>query len=137
MFTDREIELVSSTWAEVAKDPDAAAALFYEKLFDKAPAVKPLFSADMKEQGRKLMTMIGVAVNNMAAIEKVIPAVQECGVRHIDYGALPEHYPVVGAVLLDTLSAALGDAFTDETRDAWAKTYGALASVMTDAAAAA
>ncbi len=136
MFTDREIELVRTTWAPVAEDPDAAAALFYGKLFETAPAVKPLFTSDMKEQGRKLMAMVGVAVNNMDRIEEVVPAVQACGKRHVDYGALPEHYPVVGATLLATLGEALGDAFTEDVRAAWSKTYDILASVMIDASKA-
>ena len=135
MFTENEMVLVRSSWAAVAEDPDAAAALFYGRLFEAAPSVKPLFSSDMKEQGRKLLQMIGIAVNNMDRIESIIPAVQDLGVRHVEYGAEAEHYPVVGAVLLDTLATALGDAFTDDTRAAWAKTYGALATVMTDAAA--
>ncbi len=136
MFTDREIELVRKTWEVAGADPDAAAALFYGKLFAKAPAVRPLFPEDMKAQGQKLMQMIGVAVNNMSEIEKVVPAVEACGQRHVDYGALPDHYPVVGEVLLDTLATALGDDFTDEAREAWAKTYGVLSTVMIDAAAA-
>ena len=130
MFTDREIELVRSTWAAASADPDAAAALFYGKLFEAAPGVKPLFSSDMKEQGRKLMQMIGVAVNNMHRIEEIVPALIELGERHDDYGAEPGHYPVVGSVLLDTLSTALGDEFSDEAALAWGRTYDALSSVM-------
>ena len=131
MFTDREIELVRSTWSPVAQDPDAAATLFYDKLFEVAPAVRPLFKADIKEQGRKLMQMVGVAVHNMDRVEEIVPALQALGDRHVEYGAVPEHYPVVGSVLLDTLATALQDDFTEEARAAWAKTYEALAAVMT------
>jgi len=134
VFTEREIELVGKTWEIAGADPDAAATLFYGKLFAKAPGVRPLFPEDMKAQGQKLMQMIGVAVNNMATVEQIIPALEACGRRHVDYGALPDHYPVVGEVLLDTLATAVGDDFTDEARDAWAKTYGILSSVMLDAA---
>jgi nitric oxide dioxygenase len=131
VFSEREIELVRRSWAAAARDPDAAAGLFYGRLFETAPAVKPLFTSDMKEQGRKLMQMIGVAVNNMHRIEEIAPALQALGARHEEYGASPEHYPVVGGVLLDTLEAALGDGFDAETRDAWRKTYDAVASAMT------
>lgn len=130
MFTDREIELVRKTWEPVSQDPAAAAALFYGRLFEAAPGVKPLFTADMKLQGIKLMKMIGIAVNNMHQIEKIIPALESLGQQHISYGAEPEHYPVVGGVLLGTLETALGDAFTDEVRDAWARTYDIVAEVM-------
>lgn len=130
MFTDREIEVVRETWAKASADPDAAATLFYGKLFEAAPGVKPLFTADMKEQGRKLMQMIGIAVNNMENIEQIVPALIELGERHDKYGAEDDHYPVVGEVLIDTLRTALGDEFTDEADLAWARTYAAVASVM-------
>ena len=130
MFTDREIELVRETWSKASADPDAAAALFYGKLFETAPGVKPLFTGDMKDQGRKLMQMIGIAVNNMDKIDEIVPALIELGKRHDDYGAEEDHYPVVGEVLIDTLSTALGDEFTDEAELAWAHTYNTVFSVM-------
>lgn len=131
MFTDQEIKIVRETWAMASTDPDAAASLFYGKLFEAAPDVKPLFTADMTDQGRKLMQMIGIAVNNMDRIEQIVPALIELGERHDDYGAQDAHYPVVGEVLIDTLRAALGDAFfTEEAEQAWARTYSAVASVM-------
>ena len=130
MFTDSEIELVRTTWEKASADPEAAARLFYGKLFETAPAVKPLFTSDMTEQGRKLMQMIGVAVNNMDRLEEIVPALIEMGKRHDEYGAQPEHYPVVGEVLIDTLSTALGDEFSEEAEQAWSKTYSALASTM-------
>lgn len=131
MFSQQEIDLVRKTWSAVAADPDAAAAAFYGRLFAAAPEVKPLFTADMRQQGRKLMQMIGIAVNNMERVEAIVPALRELGERHEGYGAEAAHYPVVGAVLLETLAAALGDAWSDDAGAAWARTYGTLASVMT------
>ena len=130
MFTEREIERVRTTWREVAVDPDAAAALFYGRLFEAAPDVKPLFTGDMKLQGRKLMQMISIAVNAMDRIEEIVPSLQELGKHHEAFGTRPEHYPVVGQTLLGTLATALGESFDAETEAAWTKTYGALADVM-------
>lgn len=130
MFTEREIELVRTTWEPVSQDPAGAAAIFYGRLFEAAPSVKPLFTGDIKIQGEKLMKMIGVAVQNMHKVETIVPALESLGAQHLDFGAEPEHYPVVGEVLLGTLATALGDAFTDEVKAAWAKTYGAVAAVM-------
>lgn len=130
MFSENEIQLVRETWTAASADPDAAAALFYGKLFEAAPAVKPLFSSDMSVQGRKLMQMISIAVNNMEQIEDIVPALVDLGAKHVDYGAAPEHYPVVGEILIDTLKTALGDEFTKDAEEAWQRTYSALASVM-------
>ena len=95
MFTDREISLVQSTWAPIALQPDVAAEAFYSRLFEVAPGVRPLFPEDMKAQGRKLIQMIGVAVNNADDVESLIPALRALGERHVGYGAVAEHYPVV------------------------------------------
>ena len=88
LFTDREISLVQSTWAPIALQPDVAAEAFYSRLFEVAPGVRPLFPEDMKAQGRKLIQMIGVAVNNADDVESLIPALRALGERHVGYGAV-------------------------------------------------
>lgn len=132
-MTPEQIALVQSTWAQVLPIKDTAAELFYGKLFELDPEVKPLFKGDMKTQGQKLMAMIGTAVGGLDNVEQLVPAVQDLGRRHVGYGVKDAHYDTVGAALLWTLETGLGPAFTPETRDAWATTYGTLANVMKEA----
>ena len=134
-MTPEQIELVKSSWAKVLPIADTAAELFYGKLFNLDPSLKPLFKGDMVEQGKKLMKMINTAVNGLDRLNEIVPAVQQLGVRHIAYGVKDEHYDTVGAALLWTLEAGLGEAFTKETKAAWAGVYGTLADTMKGAAA--
>lgn len=134
-MTPEQIELVKQSWAQVVPISDKAAELFYGKLFELDPSVESLFSGGMEEQGRKLMKMIGTAVNALDRLDDVVPAVQELGVRHIAYGVKDEHYDTVGAALLWTLETGLGEAFTESTKEAWATVYGILAETMKSAAA--
>jgi hemoglobin-like flavoprotein len=134
-MTERQISLVQDSWAAVEPISEAAAALFYGRLFEQAPEVQGLFRGDMEEQGRKLMTMIGVAVRGLGRIDQIVPAVRNLGVRHAGYGVRDEHYDIVGAALLWTLEQGLGDGFTGEVADAWADAYALLATTMRDAAA--
>ena len=134
-MTPEQVELVKSSWAKVIPIADKAAELFYGKLFELDPSLKSLFKGDMVEQGKKLMKMIGTAVNGLDRLDEIVPAVQQLGVRHIAYGVKDEHYDTVGAALLWTLDAGLGDAFTDETKMAWTTVYGVLADTMKAAAA--
>src|SRR5262245_43278416 len=122
-MTRYQIDLVQKSWRQVVPNSDAAAAMFYEELFRLDPALKPLFRGDMKEQGRKLTTMISTAVNGLRRIEDIVPAVQDLGRRHARYGVKPQHYETVGAALLWTLRQGLGDAFTPEVKAAWTETY--------------
>jgi len=134
-MTPEQISLIKSSWERVTPIADKAAELFYGKLFELDPALKPLFKGDMVEQGAKLMKMVGTAVNGLDRLEEIVPAVQALGVRHIAYGVKNEHYDTVGAALLWTLEAGLGEFFTDDVKEAWATVYGVLADTMKTAAA--
>lgn len=134
-MTPEEIKRVQSTWAQVAPIREQAAALFYARLFELDPSLKPLFKGDMQMQGQKLMAMIGTAVSGLTQPAAILSAVQDLGRRHVGYGVQDAHYDTVGAALLWTLETGLGPAFTPETRQAWAKTYDLVAGVMKEAAA--
>jgi len=135
MITPRQVELVQTTWEQVVPIADTAAGLFYGRLFEMDPALKPLFTSDIKEQGRKLMQMITVAVRGLGDLGALVPAVEALGARHTGYGVKPEHYETVGAALLWTLEKGLGAAFTTEVKEAWATVYGVLAATMQQGAA--
>lgn len=132
-MTPEQVTLVKDSWKQVVPISEQAAELFYGRLFELDPELKPLFKGDMKEQGRKLMTMINTAVMSLDRLDSIVSAVQELGRRHVDYGVKDEHYDTVGAALLWTLGQGLGEGFTDDVEAAWATTYGTLASVMIEA----
>jgi nitric oxide dioxygenase len=133
----RQIDLVQSSFATVAPIADQAAVIFYDELFERDPSLRPLFPDDMTEQRRKLMTMLGTAVNSLRDWNALQPVVAQLGAKHAGYGVRPEQYATVGAALLATLAKGLGDGFTPEVEAAWAAVYGALSSEMQRAAASA
>lgn len=134
-MTPRQIELVQASFARVAPIGDQAAALFYGRLFETEPGMRPLFAhTDLAAQGRKLMAAIGFVVGALRQPEAMLDAVRELGRRHRGYGVQEHHYAAVGAALLWTLERGLGAGFTPETREAWAAAYGLLSGVMTGAA---
>ncbi|WP_299048680.1 globin family protein [uncultured Polaribacter sp.] len=130
----KTIELVQGTFEKVVPISDKAAEIFYGKLFEKDPSLKPMFKGDMKDQGKKLMSMIGTAVNGLNNLDALVPAVQNLGKGHAGYGVEDKHYDTVGAALLETLDAGLGEAFTPEVKKAWTEVYTVLATTMKDAA---
>jgi hemoglobin-like flavoprotein len=135
-MTPEQISLVQQSFAKVAPIAEPAAALFYDRLFTLDPSLRPLFKGDMKEQGKKLMSMLNIAVAGLSDLNKIVPAVQQLGRRHTDYNVKPEHYTTVGEALLWTLEQGLGDAFTPEVKNAWATVYGIVSKTMIDAAQA-
>lgn len=135
MLTETQKKLVQDSWSKVVPIADTAASLFYGRLFELDPSLKPLFkSSSMPEQGKKLMQMITVAVKGLDDLGTLVPAVQALGKRHKGYGVKDSHYETVGTALLWTLGQGLGDGFTPQVREAWTITYTVLADTMKKAA---
>ncbi len=130
-----EKKLVQDTFTMVVPIAEQAAEIFYNKLFELDPAVRALFKGDMKVQGQKLMTMIGMAAKGLDDLEALVPVVQDLGKRHVGYGVEDSHYGTVGAALLYTLETGLGEAWSEEAKSAWTKIYTLLADTMKTAAA--
>src|ERR1041384_6281492 len=134
MLTATQKTLVQESFATIAPIADDAAALFYRRLFEIDPSLQRMFRGDMAEQRRKLMQMLTAAVKGLDRIDQLVPVVQDLGRRHATYGVEDRHYDTVASALLWTLEKGLGDAFTPETKDAWATVYGILATTMQEAA---
>ncbi len=134
-MTPQQVSLVQNSFEKVVPIAATAADLFYDRLFTIAPEVRSLFPEDMAAQKQNLMQMLTTAVTNLHQIEKIIPAVEDLGRRHVAYGVKDSHYEPVGAALLWTLEKGLGPDFTPEVKEAWTLTYTTVADVMKKAAA--
>jgi hemoglobin-like flavoprotein len=134
-MSPQQVSLVQTSWQQVVPIADTAAGLFYGRLFELDPELRHLFKSDLSEQGRKLTTMLNTVVSKLDSLGDIVPAVQDLGRRHVAYGVEAQHYDTVGAALLWTLGAGLGDAFTPEVKEAWTVAYTTLAGAMKDAAA--
>ena len=129
------IGVLRSSFARIAELRPDVTAVFYERLFEVAPSVRPLFTSDIQEQQRKLLYTLVTIVECVDKPEKLVHVLTTLGQRHVSYGAKPEHYDVVGQVLLWSFEKVLGSEFTPEVRRAWTEAYGVVASTMRAAAA--
>ena len=130
IMTSEQIKLVQDSFRQVAPIAETAAQLFYARLFELNPDLELLFKGNLTEQGRKLMQMLGVAVNSLDRMEQLLPVVRSLGTRHVSYGVRDKDYDTVGQALLWTLQKGLGEAFTPDVELAWTNVYTTLASAM-------
>ena len=129
-MTPEHITLVQQSFAKVAPISEQAASLFYSRLFEIAPEVKPMFLGDMTAQGRKLMATLAVVVAGLSNLEAILPAASALAKKHIGYGVKRAHYAPVGAALLWTLEQGLGPDWTPELAAAWGAAYTTLSNFM-------
>ena len=126
-----QIELLESSFQAIAPCGEAFVRTFYERLFTSFPQTRAFFaSTDMKEQRKKLLGALALVIRNLRKPEVLTSALQGLGQRHVSYGVLPEHYPIVGAVLLETFADLLGERWTPAYHEAWVQAYEAVCALM-------
>ena len=120
----------------IAPNGDELMDEFYARLFERAPAVKPLFAnTDLKRQKAMLLSTLVLLRKSLRDLDAVLPKLRALGARHVAYGAEPAHYPVVGDVLIASMAAVAGDAWRPEHEKAWSEAFGVVAAAMMDGAA--
>lgn len=133
-MTPHQTDLITESFARLGGIQAEAGQCFYGRLFEIAPELRPMFPADLGDQGRVLMETLGRIVACLGDAEGLLPVISRLASRHVSYGVAPHHYAIVGTALLASLRDCLGEAFTEETEAAWAAAYGALSQAMIDAA---
>ena len=133
-ITARQVSLIQSSFEKVKPISEQAAEIFYNRLFYYDPSLKRLFKSDIKGQGMKLMSVLGVAVASLKDLDGLVPTLQKLAKQHVSYGVKAEDYTPVGNALLYTLKQGLGPAFTPELRKAWIDLFHVVTSVMREAA---
>ncbi len=132
---ERQIQLLESSFAQVVPVADEFADRFYVNLFTDYPAAKPLFAnTHMKDQAKKLVQSLVLVVENLRNPDALGTSLKGLGARHVKYGALPEHYPLVGSSLLKTFEQYLKEDWTSEVKQAWVDAYGTITEIMLDGA---
>ena len=134
MLSDAQIDLIRTSAERLAASNVAATNAFYVKLFQTAPAVRPLFSEDMFEQSEKLWQSIVMVVEGADDLDQIRQALMALGKRHVAYGAEPGHYVVVTNVLIETVSTLMRDGWSDDYRAAWTAALGAVCDTMLEGA---
>ena len=130
-----KVTLLEQSFEKVTPHADDFITSFYENLFTDYPAAKPLFAhTDMKTQGQKLLSSLVLVVQNLRNPGALTDALKGLGARHVKYGALPEHYPLVGNTLLKTFEQYLQEDWTPDVNNAWVEAYGAITALMLEGA---
>jgi hemoglobin-like flavoprotein len=132
---DLNLNALETSFDHIAPRGDELVDVFYRRLFAAAPAVQPLFAdTDLKRQKGMLLATLVLLRRSLRDLGSVTPKLRDMGARHVHYGALPEHYPVVGQVLIASMAEIAGDAWTPEFEQAWSEAFAIVAGAMLDGA---
>ena len=145
---------VQMSWIQVKQlGTETVGGLFYTKFFKMEPSAKALFplsvrlrykdwdtdeeeaedptnSPALRKLWAKFITVVGSAVAGIQDCGKLVPNLQQLGVRHVGYGLKPEYFNIAGRVLIEVLAEWLGEGFTKEVENAWVMVSGFMVATM-------
>lgn len=126
-----DAEILEQTFERVKPHATEFATEFYKILLTDYPQLQPLFAnTNMEEQKKKLIMSLTLVVSNLRNPDYLTTILKELGERHVRYGAMREHYPIVGAALLKTFESYLGTDWTPNVKQAWTDAYGVIVNLM-------
>ncbi|AKJ27414.1 NO-inducible flavohemoprotein [Caldimonas brevitalea] len=138
MLTPQTISLVKATVPLLQQQGVAITEHFYALMFRQHPEVRGFFNPAHQAAGTQARALAGAVLAYAAHIDRldaIAPALPRIVHKHAALGVRPEHYPVVGACLLQAIRAVLGEAASEPVMAAWAEAYGALAEILIEAEA--
>ena len=125
-----QVVILEQSFSRILMQKQAFAQAFYDRLFERFPQVKPLFmNTDMKLQQNKLLGALAMVVSNLRHPEKLVEPLKELGRRHESYHVRPEHYAMVGTILVETL-ARFDSEWTLDLQTAWVGAYETIVEQM-------
>jgi hemoglobin-like flavoprotein len=125
------VELIESSFSRIVEQELQFMDRFYMHLFADYPEVKPLFTnTNMDKQTKQLFKSLVLVVKTLRNPDELTDLLKGLGTRHMQYGVLPKHYPMVGATLLKTFSICSGDAWTPSIEQAWSEAYSTVTELM-------
>ena len=103
---------------------------FYATLFSTAPALRAMFPTDMSKQKGHLLAAVGLVVKHADNLDALTEPLMQMGERHVKYGAVPEHYPVVRDTMITALATIAGPVWTPQLAADWTEALNAVAGAM-------
>eukprot|EP00899_Mesostigma_viride_P025230 jgi/Mesvir1/5892/Mv00664-RA.1 len=111
VFSEAEVRLINQSWAVICNQVDSPmefGMVFYDHLFKLAPEVAHLFSTQGCTQAMSFVLMFKHIVALLQHVPLLVESLEKCAHRHMQYGVLPQHFPIVGEALMRTLVEFLG-----------------------------
>ncbi len=130
-----QVEVLEQSFERVKPHATEFSSSFYNNLLADFPQLRHLFAkTDMEQQQQKLVMSLVLVIENLRNPNYLKLILKNLGERHVGYGAVQEHYPMVGVALLKTFESYLGTDWTPEVKQAWVDAYGVLVEMMLEGA---
>ena len=125
-----DTQLLTTSLGIVAEKEDGLTPHFYSILFERYPAVRPMFGDDIVPQAEMLKGALVAVLGHLDDADWLSTNLGAPGAKHAAYGATPEMYDAVAECMIAAMEDLGGDEWTSEMSDEWMTALGAVAKLM-------
>ncbi|TSD93552.1 flavoprotein [Skermania sp. ID1734] len=125
-----DTETLMSSLSLVDDDEDGLTLRFYEILFERYPAVRPLFSRDVRPQAAMLRQAIVAVLEHLDDSAWLGTNLAALGAKHAGYGVTEPMYAAVGECMIAAMQERGGQEWTLAMTDAWTEALTAVSQLM-------
>jgi nitric oxide dioxygenase len=132
-LTDEQKKLVKSTASIMKEHGKDITTKFYNTLFTEHPEFRNFFNQTNQKTGKQPMALAQTVyyfAEHLDNLEVMTPQMARISSKHRAILVKPEHYPIVGKYLIQSIKAYLGDKATPELMAAWQALYDLIASTF-------
>lgn len=133
MVSTKTKQVVKATAPILEEHGETLTRHFYKRMFEHNPEVKAYFNPAHQTAGKQQRALAGAIcayATHIDDLSALADAVELIAQKHASLQVKPEHYPIVGENLLESIREVLGEGATPEIIDAWAEAYGFLADIL-------
>jgi len=132
-LTPDQVAIVKSTVPILKEHGQTITTAMYRNLLHDYPSLKNYFSLRSQHTGQQPAALANSVLAYATYIDdlgKLSHAVERIAQKHVSLYIQPEQYAIVGKYLVAAFGEVLGDALTDEVKEAWIAAYGQLAEIF-------
>ena len=132
-ISEAQKQIVRSTLPTLHEHGKEITSIFYKHLFSSHPELLNLFNQTNQKLGAQplaLANIIYFAAENIDRLESLRSEIDIVAHKHRALTVQPEHYPIVGQLMLRAIAECLGEGATTELLEAWAAAYQVIAAIF-------
>ncbi|XP_009605782.1 anaerobic nitrite reductase HB2 [Nicotiana tomentosiformis] len=144
-FTEKQEALVKDSWEIMKQNIPQLSLRFFSLILEIAPAAKNMFSflkdsdeiphnnPKLKAHAVKVFKMTCESAVQLREKGEVVvgeTTLKYLGSVHLQKGVIDPHFEVVKEALLRTVKEAMGEKWSEDTKEAWGEAYDQLAAAI-------
>jgi nitric oxide dioxygenase len=134
---DALINLLDASIIRMTARGDELARVFYRRLFDVHPNLRPMFPSNLAAQQTRLLDTLRFVTHTLRAPTEVRDRLRRLGEFHRGRHVRPEHYPIVCEGLLAAMAEISGRDWTPTLEAEWRRALQQISIIMIKGAIAA